>query len=350
MTLKQLLSLTLLYLLFAACSPTYTRYLKNYQYEHTSEQPDFANLNYWAAHPYKWDPSDSIPAPLRADYRYDSSIDVFFLYPTSYTSNEDPGWNASVNDALINAKTDYNSILFQASAFNEYRVFAPRYRQAHIRSYYTTDTSTALQAFDTAYEDVKNAFIYYLAHFNQGRPVIIASHSQGTTHALRLLKEFFDNSPLQKQLVAAYLVGMYIPEKQFSSLSICETPNQTGCFCGWRTYRINYIPPFVKKETGKEWVTNPLSWQTGDSMVWRENNKGSILRKFNKLIPNVADAQINNGVLWTRKPRFRGSFLLRTKNYHIGDINLYYASIRENLRDRVRKFKSELGNAMTNYE
>ena len=41
-----------------------------------------------------------------------------------------------LNDQSLNAKTDYSTILYQASAFNEYRVFAPRYRQAHLRSYY----------------------------------------------------------------------------------------------------------------------------------------------------------------------------------------------------------------------
>ena len=54
-------------------------------------------------------------------------------------------------------------------------------------------------------EDVKAAFQYYLEHYNNGRPIIIASHSQGTTHAKRLLKEFFDGTALQHQLVAAYL-------------------------------------------------------------------------------------------------------------------------------------------------
>lgn len=333
---KPLFFLVFPVLFISSCAPTYTRYIKNYNYSGRSERPDFSNLDYWAAHPDKWDPSDSIPAPLRNDYQYDSSVDVFFLYPTSFTDGENLNWNASVNDPVINAKTDYNSILFQASAFNEYRVFAPRYRQAHIRSYFTTDTAAALQAFDTAYEDVRTAFLYYLQHNNHGRPIIIASHSQGTTHALRLLKEFFDNKDLQKQLVAAYLVGMYIPEKQFTSLSICETPSQTGCFCGWRTYKINYIPPFVKNESGREWVTNPLSWTIDNSLVTREFNQGAILRKFNKLLPHVADAQVQQGVLWTRKPSFRGSFLLRTKNYHIGDINLYYLSIRNNLRQRVK--------------
>lgn len=105
-------------------------------------------------------------------------VDVFFLHPTTMTSREDTGWNARIDNAGINAKTDYTSILYQASAFNQCRIFAPRYRQAHIRSYYTTDKTAAQAAFDLAYYDIKESFIYYIEHYNQGRPIIIASHSQ----------------------------------------------------------------------------------------------------------------------------------------------------------------------------
>src|SRR5258706_533076 len=85
------------------------------------------------------------------------------------------------------------------------------YWQAHLRAYYTTDTARALAAFELAYQDIKTAFQYYLDHYNNGRPIIIASHSQGSSHAQRLLKEFFENGPLKNRLVAAYVIGMYIP-------------------------------------------------------------------------------------------------------------------------------------------
>ena len=188
----------------------------------------------------------------------------FFLYPTTLTDPGDPRWNADINDAAINAKTDYSPILYQASAFNGYRVFSPRYRQAHVRSYFSADTTHAQAAFDTAYEDIRTAFQYYLAHFNNGRPIVIASHSQGSTHAQRLLKEFFENSRLQKQLVVAYVLGMYIPPNQFTSLKMCNDSLQTGCICAWRTLKKNYEPDFVVKEKGSCLINNPLTWSTPD--------------------------------------------------------------------------------------
>lgn len=331
--------LLLLLLAFAtACSPSYTRFIHQYEQPGLSEEPDYSKPFYWAAHPGKQDPSDSVPKPLRAEYRLDERADVFFLYPTSLTDSNDSSRNASLLDASLNAKTDYNSILFQASAFNEYRVFAPRYRQAHIRTYFSTDTVTAMATFEKAYEDIKKAFEYYLANENKGRPIILASHSQGTTHAMRLLKEFFDGKPLQQQLVAAWIAGMYIPEKNFTTLKPCSDSTQTGCYCSWRTFRENYEPDFLVKEKETSPVTNPISWTTGTEKAPASANAGAVLRNFNRIYYNVADAQIHQGILWTRKPRFPWGFLLKTKNYHIGDINLYYMNIRKNVRTRVQYY------------
>ncbi len=231
-------------------------------------------------------------------------------------------------------------ILYQASAFNEYRVFAPRYRQANLKAYFTKDTADALAAFDLAYDDVKTAFQYYLDHYNNGHPVIIASHSQGSTHAKRLLKEFFEDKPLKKNLVAAYVVGMSIPENYFSALQPCHDSLQTGCFVGWRTFRDGYEPGFVKEEKIKSVAVNPLNWVTTDEYAPKSLNQGAILKDFNDVIPELTDARVHGSVLWIHKPHFKFSFLYKSKNYHIGDINLFYVNVRQNVRARVKSFKN----------
>ena len=327
------------FVVFSSCAPRYARYASQYKTAAINTNPDYGNLYYWAAHPWKKDPSDSIPEPLRNGYTADSSADVFFIYPTTLTASDDMRWNADINDAAINAKTDYSPILYQASVFNKYRVFSPRYRQAHVRAYFTKDTLHAKAAFDTAYLDVKTAFQYYLDHFNQGRPIVIASHSQGSTHAQRLLKEFFENRALQKQLVVAYVVGMYIPPNEFTSLAICSDSLQTGCICGWRTLKKNYEPDFVVKEKGSCLVNNPLSWTTGAGYAGNDLNQGSILLNFNKIKTHATDAQIHDGVLWINKLHIPGGFLIRKKNFHIGDINLFYLNIRNDVSRRMGQYK-----------
>jgi hypothetical protein len=249
------------------------------------------------------------------------------------------GYNAPIDDSGINRKTDYSSILYQASIFNEAgRVFAPRYRQANYNVYFTSDSFAAKAALDKAYEDVKAAFEYYLQRYNKGRPIIIAAHSQGTTHAKRLIKEFFDSKPLQQQLVAAYLVGMPVEPDYFSSIHACTTPSETGCFCSWRTLKEGYVHPVIEKEKFTAVVTNPLTWDSLKLSASRKENRGAVLLKFNKIVRRVASAQVHEGMLWTVKPHFFGSIFLKSSNYHIADYNLYYLSVRKNAMQRIDTF------------
>ncbi len=319
-----------------SCSKQNFSSLPTYQFKSADKKPDYADLHYWAAHPWKRDPSDSVPKPLRASYTQDSSVDVFFIHPTTLTAKNDKRWNADIDDATINAKTDYSAILYQASAFNEQcRVFAPRYRQAHIVSFFIP-ANESVAYFEMAYEDVKTAFEYYLQHYNNGRPIIIASHSQGTKHAGRLLKEFFENKPLMNKLVCAYIIGLPIPNLYFNSIPSCKDSSSTGCFVSWRTYKRGYTEPnFVAKENFKAIVTNPLSWTSDTGYFSSKSNAGGVLLNFNKIVPRAVSANIHNNVLWTSKPNVFGKFLYTKKNYHIGDINLFYINIRQNVKTRI---------------
>lgn len=327
---------------FSSCSPSYHKFSKNYQTSSLTTGPDYSSLYYWAAHPYKKDPADSIPSPLKTEAT-DTSVDVFFLHPTTYTRRDFPEGenNANINDAELNAKTDYTSILYQASVFNaSARIFAPRYRQAHISAFFNMNKEEAAKAFDTAYADIKSAFEYYLKHYNNGRPIIIAAHSQGTWHAGRLLKEFFEGKPLQKKLVAAYLIGLPVFENYFSSLKPCKDSLSTGCFVSWRTFKKGYTPDYVKNETTASFVTNPLTWTSDTLFAGKQLNKAAILWKFNKLIPNANSAQIHGNVLWISKPKIPFGFLVNIKNFHTGDINLFYMNIRQNIKTRVQSYAS----------
>lgn len=328
--------------ILTSCSDKYLVHTSQYDFKSESGSPDYNDINYWAAHPWKKDPSDSLPGALLKENR-DSLADVFFLHPTTYTKRaEDGKMNAAIDDNYINAKTDYSTILYQASVFNQHaRVFAPRYRQANISTFFNKNKEEADSVFDIAYTDIKNAFEHYLANWNNNRPIIIASHSQGSRLALRLLKEYFEEKPLQHQLVAAYTVGWSVPKDFFTSLKMCEDPLQTGCICSWRTVRQNYIPLYLKNENGNSFVTNPLTWKTNDDYVSRKENKGSVLLNFSKVYKHSAGAGIQNGLLWIKKPKFPWSFLYARRNYHIADINLYYMNIRENVEQRVNAFNKK---------
>ena len=301
-------------------------------------KPDYSQETCWASLPWKVDNADRTPAPELKDTQADAQVDVFFMHPTIFWEKSEKTWNASIGDAKLNQKVDESTILFQASAFNgAARVFAPRYRQAHLRCFFSKDKASSEQALDLAYADLKAAFEYYLAHYNQGRPIIIASHSQGSKHGVRLLREMFDGKPLQRKLVAAYLVGWPVTESSFEGIPPCSSPDQTGCFCSWRSFKYGYQRPQFPQ--GDSIVaTNPLSWMLDGKPAPKLLNKGTLLRDFDKVLPGIADATSHNGLLWVHKPKFPGSFFFRRKNYHIADYNLFYLNIRENALRRVGAF------------
>jgi len=327
-------------LILNACKPSYKAFQADYERQasaKTDSSPDYKDLYYWASHPDKKDPADSTPKSFIQNRR-GLLADVFFIHPTTFTSRELKGkvWNAPLNDATLNLKTDFSSILYQASVFNgTCRVFAPRYRQAHIHAFKPSDTMRAIQAFELAYADLRNAFQHYLQYENKGRPIILAAHSQGTLHARRLMREFFDGKPLREKLVCAYLLGLELPADEFQILPPCYNDTSTGCLIGWRTYRKNYIPPYIRNEKRASIVVNPLSWTTDTLRVSRRQNEAAVLFQFNHPYKHTNGAQIHSNVLWIEKPRFPFSFIDRRKNYHPGDINLFYLNIRNNVKKRV---------------
>jgi len=333
-----LISLSLFISLFS-CAPKHISTPTNNQAKGSTGNADYSNINYWASHPWKKDAADNIPADIK-NKNTDSVADVFFIHPTTYTDITMPmGWNGDMNNELLNKKTDNSSILYQASVFNEQcRVFAPRYRQANLKAFYTTNKDDADKAFAIAYDDIKTAFEYYLKYNNGGKPIIIASHSQGTLHAGRLLKEFFEGKPLQKKLICAYIIGLPVFTSYFKELKPCSDSAATECFVSWRTFKEGYVPEYVQEEKERAYVTNPLTWTLSESPAPANLNKGGILKDFDKVIPGLVHAQINKNILWVNKPQFFGDVFLTMKNYHIADFNLFYMNIRENVRTRIESY------------
>jgi len=303
---------------------------------------DYSKDESWAALPWRKDMADSLPKPNLTDGQNDAAVDVFFVHPTIYYKepSEKYHWNGDVNDQGLNGSVDGSTILNQASVFNgSCKVYAPRYRQAHISAFYTNDRESGEAALELAYQDVKKAFLYYLAHHNNGRPFIIASHSQGTRHAGRLLKEEIEGTKLEKQFVVAYLVGMPVPPDYFASFKACDQPDKTDCFVSWCTYQDGFYP-FNYEIAGfdKAICVNPLSWRTDTLEVSRKSNLGGITWKFNKVVNQVSNARIHKGMLWIEKPHVPGRRLIKMNNYHVADYNLFWFNIRENVRVRCAAF------------
>jgi hypothetical protein len=309
----------------------------------TPAAPDYSDLYFWAASPHKTDASDQVPLFLK-DEKREMLADVFFIHPTIYDNDADTAsWNAWLSDKKVNTETDNTTILLQASVFNgSCRVFAPRYRQANMEAFYAMGTPKATETFDLAFSDVKTAFQYYLKNENNNRPIIIAGHSQGAFHAKRLLQEFFDGTPLQKQLVCAYIPGYRIKIEDFKSITAGNNPVQTGCFVTWRTWIKGEVPKRAQSENGNAVCVNPITWTTDEKWSAHDQHQG-IMNGFKQIIPNTLIAGIEPGlkILWVEMPPPVLESLEKKKDLHIYDINLFWMNIRENVKLRIEKWQEE---------
>lgn len=336
--LRHTFSLAIIGLLFS-CS---VKPKGNFFLDSVPAQPDYSDDTTWAALPNKADSADLLPMGSMVDRQAESNVDVFFIHPTTYTGKSgDKMWNAEVQDEELNVRTDKSAIKYQATIFNGVgRVYAPRYRQAHLEAFYTKDKKEdASKALALAYTDIKSAFEYYLKHYNQGRPIVIAGHSQGTIHAAMLMKEFFQGSQLMDRLVTAYLVGMPVKDDYFEGIPPCETPDQIGCYCTWRTVKDGYYPKLMYEPNSNVVVTNPLTWTLDKTYAPADLNTGAVLKKFNKEpILHFIDARADDGLLMVSRPKIPGVLFLPTRNYHIADYNFFYVNVRENAQLRVETY------------
>lgn len=256
------------------------------------------------------------------------------------TSKKDNRWNVAITDLIQNSKILNVAVRFQASAWaTSGKIYIPYYRQAHLRSYYQLENG-GKEALELAYSDVKAAFEVYLKKYNQGRPIIIAGHSQGSTHCRLLLKDFFDDKPLQKQLIAAYIPGIGVKKDEFITIKAMTKPNETGGFVSWNTYRKHKFPKSYDKWYKGKITSNPITWDN-ENFTKREDHKGFLYRN-GKIYEKALKIELINGLVWTTLPRFPYRiFAVFKKSYHVGDINLFWVDIEKNAELRVKNWLTQ---------
>jgi len=309
-----------LLILLVGCKSTYK--IESFSQSITPVKPNYQLKESWAVLP-------SNTSELEAD--------IFYIYPTLMTSDKDLRWNIAITDSIQNAKIINTAVRFQASAWaNSGKIYVPIYRQAHLRAYFNFE-SGGKEALTLAYSDVKAAFETYLKKYNKGRPIIIAGHSQGSTHARLLLKDFFDDKPLQKQLIAAYIPGIGFKKDEFKTIKLMTKPNETGGFVSWNTYKRNKLPKNYNKWYKGKVASNPITWDAAKHTK-REDHKG-FLYSNGKLYKNALKIEVIDGMIWTTLPKFpHRLFAIFKKSYHVGDINLFWTDIQQNAELRVKNW------------
>ena len=185
--------------------------------------------------------------PFKADPA--APIDCFYVYPTV---SIDPGVlaNLAVEDAERRV-VKQQFARFAASC----RLYAPVYRQFTLTALFARMTGKPpppgpADAATVPYNDVRDAWNYYLAHANGGRGVVLIGHSQGSGMLTQLIKNEIDGKPAQGRLVSAILMGTNLPAPagrdvggDFKTVPLCHAADQLGCVIAYASFRETSPPP-----------------------------------------------------------------------------------------------------------
>jgi hypothetical protein len=173
------------------------------------------------------------------------SIDCFYVYPTV---SSDP----TPNSDMIPDKPELAVVRSQFARFaSQCRPFAPMYRQVTLAALRAGIAGKPM-AVDRglAYNDVLDAWNFYLQHDNNGRGVVLIGHSQGSGVLTQLIKNEIDGKPVQARLVSALLLGtsLAVPKGKdvggaFQHIPLCHSAQQTGCVITYASFRSTVPPP-----------------------------------------------------------------------------------------------------------
>jgi len=310
------------------------------------------------------DEADMIPEGESGIDQNNSPVDVFFVHPTGYLKGDH--WTDPLEEKSATMENTQWMMANQASTYNGCcSVYAPHYRQASIYSYFGTDELRA-EVHNFVYQDVKKSFEYFIENFSNGRPFIIASHSQGTHHSIRLLAEEVDSSGLYQRMVGAYIIGGMISKDWMSNMEnigVCESAEQLGCLVHWDTMNVTQINKDLPVYSNNICV-NPITWKNEGSLSELQDAKGAvqvsgefnlefsgddrptdqIFAPLETPVKKYVQAQCKDGALFasdqtgTRFQTFSGS----GGNYHGLDYALFYMDIRENAKLKVSTYLNSL--------
>lgn len=329
----------------------------------------YDNVSMWISRPDKtqedparWQPRFAAPeagSPPPADKARPPEpvppYAVFFVHPTSYLDKA--SWNAPLDDAAANDRARL-FVKGMASPFNQAsKIWIPRYRQAAIGAFLSDDPA-ANEALDAAYRDVEQSFVYFLNHTDRETPIVLAGHSQGSLHLLRLLASRIAGTEVEKRIAAVYAIGWPVSlEHDLPSLGLpaCRTRDDSGCLVSWVSFaepaetaqmlhRYDTSPGFDGKPRGNSAIlcTNPLSGRIGGAAS-KDDNKGTLVPDLDlrsgelvtKMVPAHCDGK---GILLIGNAPAMGPAMLPGNNYHVYDIPLFWRNLQLDATHRVTEW------------
>lgn len=296
---------------------------------------DYSNADNWLARPE--DP--------------DKTVDLIYFYPTVF-SPADPGVSviSDIDDAAMRKMA---ALAFdkQATAFAGCcNMYAPFYRQLDASYSLTLSEEDHGQLFGyMVSQDATAAMDYYFEYENNGRPFILAGHSQGSETVLYLLTGYFKTHPeYYSRMIAAYVIGYSVTDSVLNAnphLKFAEDEADIGVIISWNTEGPENIGRHNAVVLEGARSINPVNWKTDSTYASAEENRGS--RINGEILYGIADAQIDpeRGTVITHADQayavtMPAALLFGPASFHLNDYDLYYVNIAENAQKRIDTYFS----------
>ena len=288
----------------------------------------------------------------------DKPVDTFFVYPTVYINPaEDAPSIVPIDDEIMRAGVagnyDKQPVIFEDMT----NLYEPYYRQTNLMSILGKNSQEFMEfQYQEQRTDVYAALDYYFENYNQGRPFILAGHSQGSMMLKIALRDYFkEHADYLDRMVAAYVLGFSITTDDLETnpaLKFAEGADDTGVIVSW-----NVEGPGNKNEHNavvmeNSIAINPINWKRDDTKAEASENLGDRIPVNNEQGVTV-DYQLDKpGLLDAQVDTERGVVVCTSYDGYIktgplmGDVdnpfgpesfhNLDYAGYWENLRENIQ--------------
>ena len=274
------------------------------------------------------------------------AVDVFYIYPTVTGFRPETEVCELTDTMMISGAQMVRQI--QTAVFDEScNVFMPYYRQISMPK--PGSDYRAIIDYVSKF-DATDALDYYLNNLNQGRPFILAGHSQGASVLIALLENYMTNHPeALSRMVAAYPIGFAVTKEWLAKtgLKFAEGATDTGVIVSWNTEG-----PANLKENNMTLAPggisiNPINWKRDDTPASVKENLGSLTVEGKLVTPGIADARVDtvrgSVVVTTVDAKLYaipadGAQMFGPESYHLHDYGFFFNNIKQNVADRIAAY------------
>ena len=281
-------------------------------------------------------------------------VDTFYIYPTVVAdASEDVPDIVPIDyePMRTNAQGVYE---MQGTVYEEStNVFAPYYRQSNLIAIGNLRGDDLFQyQMQEQRTDIYAALDYYFENYNNGRPFILAGHSQGSIMSIIVLGDYMQAHPeYYERMVAAYPIGFSVTKEWLEEhpyLKFAEGADDTGVIITWNTEGPgNKGQDNIVVEEGAISI-NPLNWKRDDTYASVDENMGSLVQNEEtgeyEIKDGMGDAQVDTerGVVicTTDTDYVPAAEVFGPASLHRWDYGLYYVNIQKNVADRINSYMS----------